>query len=72
MTRLADIDFSDLTPDERLLLAQQLQESVLDEIAPLTSEQLAEMQRRLDAFLSGEDPGISWEEVRAKYLPASQ
>lgn len=66
MTRLTDFDFSELTRDERLFLAQQLYESVLVEEDPLTPEQLREMHRRLEAIESGRDPGVSWETLRAE------
>lgn len=64
MSRLNDFDFSELTRDERLFLANQLYESVLIEDDPLTPEQLAEMHRRLEALESGEDKGVDWETLR--------
>ncbi len=72
MTRLNNIDFSNLTRDECLWLAHQLLEHAIVADCPLTDEQLAGMHRRAAALASGEDPGIPWEDVCAKYLPSSQ
>lgn len=54
-------DFSDLSAAERLMLAQQLLDSVLAETAPLTPPQLAEMRRRRNALESERSHGKRFE-----------
>ena len=62
------IDISHLTPAECILLAEQLWERARThaEAIPVTDAQMAELNRRLDAYERGElPPGRSWEEVDA-------
>ena len=58
----------DLTVSERIILAQQLWDSIVDEDAPieLTENQKAELDRRLQAFLDDQDVGSSWSEVKER------
>lgn len=58
-------DFSDLTPEERIQLAEDLWDSLEDrpEVLPLTEAQAAEVDRRLDAYRRDGDPGLPWETV---------
>jgi putative addiction module component (TIGR02574 family) len=58
-------DFSHLTPDERVQLADELWESISDqpEALPLTAAQVAELDRRLDSYRKDRDPGQPWREV---------
>jgi len=56
-----------LTPAERIELAQELWDSVESgEFPPLTPDQMAEIDRRIEAH--EKDPGraIPWEEVRER------
>lgn len=63
-------DFSQLSPAERIMLAQNLLDSVLAEShSPLTPQQIAELRRRAAAIDSGEDKGVPWEQVRAILQP---
>jgi putative addiction module component (TIGR02574 family) len=58
-------DFSDLTPDERIQLAEDLWDSLDDrpEILPLTESQAREIDRRLAAYRRDGDPGQPWDAV---------
>ena len=58
-------DFSHLTPDERVQLADELWESIADrpETLPLTEAQAAELDRRLEAFRKDPSAGIPWREA---------
>ncbi len=63
-----DFDFTALSAPERLLLAQQLLDSVLAEAMPLTVQQLDEVTRRAAAIDAGEMTCEPWETVRARLL----
>jgi putative addiction module component (TIGR02574 family) len=60
------IDFSHLTPAERIELAEQLWDSLeareREAVAP-SDEQLAELRRRRATLESDGDPGEPWEAV---------
>ena len=58
-------DFSELTPDERIQLAEDLWDSLDDrpEILPLTEAQAREIDRRLAAYRRDGDPGQPWDAV---------
>ncbi len=63
-----NLDISQLSPSECILLAEQLWERARThpDAIPVTDEQMAELNRRLDAWERGEmPPGSSWEEVDA-------
>jgi putative addiction module component (TIGR02574 family) len=71
MTRSPDpFDFSHLSVAERILLAQQLWESVhtSPEASPLTDAEKQELERRWKAFEAGEMTGSSWPEVKQDLL----
>jgi putative addiction module component (TIGR02574 family) len=55
----------DLSPAERVRLAQQIWESVeqLPDSAELSTEQRAELDRRLALFDKNPDRGIPWRQV---------
>lgn len=63
-----DFDFTALSAPERLLLAQQLLDSVLAEAMPLTVQQLDEVTRRAAAIDAGEMVCEPWETVRARLM----
>lgn len=65
-----DIDFSRLSPAERLLLAQELWDTVHEEAQtlPVSTEQRAEIERRLAAVDAGTMPLHPWEEVKRRLL----
>lgn len=58
-------DFSRLSPEERIELAEALWDSLADEpgSVPLTKGQAAELDRRLEAYRNDRDPGIPWAEA---------
>lgn len=58
-------DFSHLTPDERVQLADELWESISDqpEALPLTAAQAEELDRRLEAYREDRDAGVPWREA---------
>ena len=64
----SDIDFSNLTTDERNQLAEDLWDSVAAETGglPLTAAQQAELDRRLADLEHDPAAGESWETVRAR------
>jgi len=63
-----NIDYSDLSNTERLLLAQELIGSVAaQELAGiLTPEQMKELDRSFLAVQRGEEATYSWEQVQAE------
>jgi putative addiction module component (TIGR02574 family) len=71
-----DFDFASLTAAERLRLAQELLDSVFDEVspsmsaretaAPFSAEQMAEIRRRAADADAGIAVGEPWETVRAR------
>ena len=67
---LGGFDFSHLTPAERLLLAQELLDSIYAEVAPpsLSDAQLADLERRRDELLSGKVKGLPWDQAKRSLL----
>ena len=65
-----DLDISRLTPDERILLAQELWDSVHEhaQTMPLTPEQREELSRRRAQLESGQVKGVPWEQFRKNLL----
>ena len=59
------IDFSHLSPSERLELISELWDSLRDDAFEITPELAAELDRRLEEMRQNPDAGRSWEEVRA-------
>jgi putative addiction module component (TIGR02574 family) len=68
MASSPDFDFSGLSADERIELAERLLESVgVEERGwSLTAAQRAELDRRLAEHERDPDEGESWESVRAE------
>jgi putative addiction module component (TIGR02574 family) len=58
-------DFSDLTPEERIQLAEDLWDSLDErpEILPLSEAQSREIDRRLEAYRLDGDSGKPWAAV---------
>lgn len=70
MAKKRQFDFSDLSPAERIQLAQDLWDSVdaaagID-VLPLTDAQRAELEDRLADPDANPEDGSSWEDVRAR------
>ncbi len=64
------MEIQSLTTSERILLAEALWDSVVDEgtEVELTEAQRTELDRRLAAFETDQDSGSSWTEVKARIL----
>ena len=58
----------ELSVSERIVLAEKLWDSVVDEDASieLSDTQTVELDRRLQAFLDDQDIGSSWSEVKGR------
>ncbi len=56
-------DFSHLTPEERIQLAEDLWDSLPTDPQPLTEAQQAELARRLALHDAAPDRGRPWREV---------
>lgn len=67
-----DIDYLHLSVAERIVLVQDILDSVVAEAhaEPLTPSQLAEMERRADAVDAGTEHRVPWDKVRAGFLGA--
>ena len=57
------IDFSHLTPAERIQLAEDLWDSLPAEALPLTTAQADELRRRRETLRTDPHPGQDWEEA---------
>jgi len=70
MTESKPIDYSHLSVPERILLAQELWDSVYDRAQemPLTDAQRQEIRRRWAAFEAGEITAAPWSEVKRRLL----
>lgn len=60
------IDFSHLSPQERLELAEDLLDSLKDADIPLTAGMRAELDRRNSGFSETGAHAVPWETVRAR------
>lgn len=60
----------ELTVSERVILAEKLWDSIIDEGTPieLTEKQRLELDSRLQAFLDDQDAGSSWSEVKERII----
>ena len=56
----------DLTASERIILAEKLWDSVVDDgsTLELSDAQINELDKRLDSYLLDKDKGSSWNEVK--------
>ena len=68
-----DIDYTTLSPTERLILVQDILDSVVvqacDEL--LTPDQIADVERRAAELVNGTLVTVPWESVRARVLGLS-
>jgi putative addiction module component (TIGR02574 family) len=62
------MDFSQLSVAERIILVEQIWDSIATEqvAVPLTPAQEAELDRRMEAHRKSPQEGASWEEVKAR------
>jgi putative addiction module component (TIGR02574 family) len=60
----------ELSVSERILLAEKLWDSILDEdgVIELPKTQELELDRRLQAFLDDQDSGSSWNAVKGRII----
>jgi len=60
------MNLQELTPSEKILLAEELWDSVASEeqLFPLTADQKAELDARLASYSANPEAGDSWENVR--------
>jgi putative addiction module component (TIGR02574 family) len=63
------LDLTKLTADEKLELIDELWISIEPEEFPLSVEQRAELNRRLDRLDEEGPVGVPWETVRAEMTP---
>jgi putative addiction module component (TIGR02574 family) len=65
---MADFGLDKLSVEERLALAQQLWDSIAEEVnrSPLTRAQQQEIDRRLAAHRANPQAAIPWEQVEAE------
>jgi putative addiction module component (TIGR02574 family) len=58
-------ELMELTPEERIQLAEDLWDSIApEEMPPLTDEQMAEMDRRVAEHEKDPSSALPWEDVR--------
>ncbi len=64
--QLKQLDYSNLSTAERILLAQELWDSVYQkgEDLPLTEAEVKEIRRRWDAYEAGKTATSSWQDVK--------
>ena len=55
-------DFSHLSPEERIQLAEELWDSLEPAAVPLSPELAAELRRRREEYRRDGDPGQPWQE----------
>jgi putative addiction module component (TIGR02574 family) len=67
---LDDIDYLSLSVGERLVLVQDILDSVMAEAQAdlLTPEQLAEIQRRCEDIDAGRVTCVPWDQARGRFL----
>ncbi|HYH05489.1 MAG TPA: addiction module protein [Thermoanaerobaculia bacterium] len=70
MSRVSLDEIRDLPAADRVELAQQIWESVFDDVetVALTAAQKAELERRWRAFTERPDEGEPWEDVKRSLL----
>lgn len=66
-TQLSEI--LQLSVAERIQLVEDIWDSIaqMPEAVPLTDEQKAELDRRLESYRANPDEGISWDELKEKF-----
>lgn len=66
MKMISRDDISSMTAAERLELIGELWDSLSDEQVQMSSEQIAEIDRRLESFDEDKKHAISWQQFEAK------
>ena len=64
------MEIQELTVSERIILAEKLWDSVLSKESEikLTQNQEIELDKRLNAFMTDQDPGSSWPDVKKRII----
>ena len=64
------MEIQKLTVSERIILAEKLWNSVLNDESEikLTASQEADLDKRLDAFMTDHDPGSPWSDVKERII----
>ena len=64
------MEIQKLTVSERIILAEKLWNSVLNDESEikLTANQEAELDKRLNAFMTDHDLGSSWSDVKERII----
>lgn len=67
-TTMQTLGIDRMSPEERLRLIEEIWDSLCEPPTdlPLTEEQRADLQRRLDAYRENPKAGSPWEEVLAR------
>jgi putative addiction module component (TIGR02574 family) len=68
---MMNVEYADLlklSPSERLLLAQDLWDSLTPEDVPLSDSQKAELDRRKALYQANPTSGRSWEDVQRRII----
>ncbi|MGD2118435.1 MAG: addiction module protein [Chromatiales bacterium] len=62
------MNLRELSPSEKILLAEELWDSVAadEQLLPLTAEQKKELDARLASYSADPEAGDSWENVRER------
>lgn len=65
---MKDFGLDQLTPDERIQLAEELWDSIAADPSnvPITEAQRADLPRRLDAYRDDPKAGSPWEDVKKR------
>ena len=66
MKTLSREDINQMSDAEKLELIDELWDSLEDKAFPLTPEQMAELDRRMETFDEDIKHAISWDEYKAK------
>jgi putative addiction module component (TIGR02574 family) len=65
---MLNADLLNLSPSERLLLAQELWDSLNPHDIPLTEQQKQELDRRKAAYQANPMAGRAWDEVQQRII----
>lgn len=70
--RMKSLGIDRLSLEERVLLLQDIADSIAEEQSPLTDGQRAELERRIAANRANPDNVIPWEQIKAEALARFQ
>ncbi len=70
--RMKSLGIDRLSLEERVLLLQDIADSIAEEESPLTDGQRAELERRIAANRANPDNVIPWEQIKAEALARFQ